>query len=94
MFFLNYNLKLWRTNKEGITKREQLEKHLNEKVKVQLFDGDIIEGYLRKTGEYDFKNNPNLYIPKNYYFLTGGGLNCVSCLFRVSHVVKIQEYYK
>ena len=87
-------MKLWRTNKEGITKREQLEKHLNEKVKVQLFDGDIIEGYLRKTGEYDFKNNPNLYIPKNYYFLTDGGLNCVSCLFRVSHVVKIQEYYK
>ncbi len=70
--------------------REQLEKYLNEKVKIQLHDGDNIEGYLRKTGECDFKNNPNLYIPKNYYFLTDGGLNSVSCLFRVSHVVKIQ----
>lgn len=71
--------------------REQLEKHLSEKIKVQLFDGDIIEGHLRKTGEDDFKNNPNLYIPKNRYFLTDDGLNCVSCLFRVSHVVKIQR---
>lgn len=69
--------------------REQLEKHLNEKIKIQLFNGDTIEGYLRKTGEYDFKNNPNLYIPKNRYFLTDDGLNCISCLFRVSHVVKI-----
>ena len=70
-------------------KREQLEKYLNEKVKVQLFDGDTIEGYLRKTGEEDFKNNPNLYIPKNRYFLTDGSLTCVSWLFMVSHVVKI-----
>lgn len=74
--------------------RKQLEEYLGEKVKVQLNDGDNIEGYLRKTGESDFENNPNLYIPKNRYFLTDGGLNCVSCLFRVSHIVKIQEYYK
>lgn len=71
-------------------KREQLEKYLSEKVKVQLFNGNIMEGHLRKTGEDDFKNNPNLYIPKNYYFLTDGGLNCVSYLFRLSHVAKIQ----
>lgn len=69
--------------------KEQLEKHLKSKIKVRLFDGDIIEGYLRKTGEDTFKNNPNLYIPKNYYFLTDDGLNCVSCLFKVSHVVQI-----
>lgn len=69
--------------------RERLEKHLGERVKVKLFDGDIFEGYLRKTGESDFKNNPNLYIPKNYYFLTDGDLNCISVLFKVSHVVKI-----
>lgn len=74
--------------------RKQLEEYLGEKVKVQLHDGDNIEGYLRKTGESDFENNPNLYIPKNRYFLTDGGVNCISCLFRVSHVVKIQEYYK
>lgn len=69
--------------------REQLEKYLNEKVRVKLFDGEIIEGHLRKTGEEDFKNNPNLYLPKNYYFLTDGGLNCISSLFKVSHVIKI-----
>ena len=71
--------------------REQLEKYLNKKVKVKLFDGDAIEGYLRKTGDDDFKNNPNLFIPKNYYFLTDGSLNCISCLFRVSHVVKMSN---
>lgn len=71
-------------------KREQLEKYLKEKVKVQLFDGDIIEGYLRKTGEDDFKNNPNLYIPQNRYFLVDDNLNCISCLFRLCHIYKIQ----
>ena len=69
--------------------KEQLEKCLKQKVKIELFDGDQIEGYLRKTGEKDFESNPNLYIPKNYYFLTDGSLNIVSCLFRVSHVVEI-----
>lgn len=69
--------------------REQFEKYLNEKVKIKLFNGDVFEGYLRKTGEDDFKNNPNLYIPKNRYFLTDDSLNCISCLFRVSHVVKV-----
>lgn len=69
--------------------REKLEKHLKQKVKIELFDGDKIEGYLRKTGENDFKNNPNLYIPKNYYFLIDDGLNCISCLFKASHIRKI-----
>lgn len=69
--------------------REKLEKHLKQKVKIELFDGDKIEGYLRKTGENDFKNNPDLFIPKNYYFLTDGDLNCISCLFKVSHIRKI-----
>lgn len=72
--------------------RERLEKYLGEYVKIKLFDGDIFDGYLRKTGESDFKNNPNLYIPKNYYFLTDGNLNTTSYLFKVSHVVKIQYY--
>ena len=70
-------------------KREELEKYIKQKVKIELFDGDTIEGYLRKTGEEEFKNNPNLYIPKNYYFLTDGTLNCISCIFKVSHIVKI-----
>ena len=71
-------------------KREQLEKYLREKVKVRLVDGDEIEGNLRKTGENDFKNNPNLFIPKNYYFLVDDNLNCISYLFKLSHVQKIQ----
>lgn len=70
--------------------REHLEKYLNKNVKVKLFNGDVFEGCLRKTGSEDFKNNPNLYILKNRYFLTDNNLNCISCLFRVSHVVKIQ----
>ena len=71
-------------------KRNQLEKYLREKVKVRLFDDDEIEGILRKTGGDDFKNNPNLFIPKNYYFLADDNLNCISYLFRSSHVKKIQ----
>ena len=71
--------------------REQLEKYLNEKVKVKLFDGDVIEGYLRKTGEEDFKNIPNLYIPQNYYFMVNDESDCISYLFRSSHIVKISN---
>lgn len=72
--------------------RERLEKYLGEYIKIRLYDGDIFNGYLRKTGESEFKDNPNLYIPKNYYFLTDCNLNTTSCLFKVSHVVKIQYY--
>lgn len=71
-------------------KREQLEKYLRKKVKVRLFDDDEIEGYLRKTGEEDFKNIPNLYIPQNYYFMANDESDCISYLFRSSHVKKIQ----
>lgn len=70
--------------------REQLEKYLKKKVKIKLFDGEEIEGYLRKSGEDDFKNNPNLFIPKNYYFIVDDNLNCISCLFKVSHIKKIE----
>ncbi|EKQ56299.1 MULTISPECIES: hypothetical protein [unclassified Clostridium] len=69
--------------------REQLEKYLKKKVRIRLFDGEEIEGRLRKSGEDDFKNNPNLFIPKNYYFVVDENLNCVSCLFKVSHIQKI-----
>lgn len=70
--------------------RKQLEKHLKKKVKIKLFDGEEIEGYLRKSGENEFENNPNLFIPKNYYFLVDKDLNCISCLFKVSHIQKIE----
>lgn len=71
-------------------KREQLEKYLKEKVKIILFDGDELEGILRKTGDDDFKDNPNLYIPQNYYFMVNDESDCISYLFRSSHVKKIQ----
>lgn len=69
--------------------REQLEKYLKKKVRIRLFDREEIEGCLRKSGEDDFKNNPNLFIPKNYYFVVDENLNCISCLFKVSHIQKI-----
>lgn len=72
-------------------KREELEKILNKNVRVKLFNGDIFEGCLRKTGDDMFRHNNNLYIPKNRYFLTDDNLNCISCLFRVSHITKIEE---
>lgn len=69
--------------------REQLEQYLKKNVKIKLFDGEEIAGCLRKSGEDDFKNNPNLFLPKNYYFLVDKNLNCISCLFKVSHIRKI-----
>ncbi|APF21624.1 hypothetical protein [Clostridium butyricum] len=70
--------------------RKQLEQYFKKYVKIKLFDGEEIEGYLRKSGEDDFKNNPDLFIPKNYYFLVDKGLNYTSCLFKVSHIRKIE----
>lgn len=67
--------------------REQLERDLGREVELRLFDGTEITGILRKTGESDFKNDANLYLPKNYYLLTEKGTNLsISCLFRVSHI--------
>ncbi len=66
--------------------RIQLEENLRRNVKIRLFDGEVIEGRLRKTGEDDFKNDPNLYIPQNMYFLTDELNTCRTCLFKVSHI--------
>lgn len=68
--------------------RADLEKHLGEYVKIRLFDDDIIVGYLVKTQDDRFKNQPGLYLPRNRYFLTANrnSLNCETCLFRVSHI--------
>lgn len=71
--------------------RMQLEENLGRYVKIRLFDGEEIEGRLRKTGEKDFENDPNLYIPKNLYFLTDRDSNiCRTCLFKVSHIKKLE----
>lgn len=70
--------------------RAQLEKYLNKKVRVTLFDNTKLEGHLKKTGTKEFIHDYNLYIPKKYYFLTDG-MNVVDGqLFRVSHVKKLE----
>ncbi len=68
-------------------KRSDLEKHLGKKVTITLFDNDVITGELHKTGEEQFKNDANLYLPQKRYFLTSPQ----SCLFRSSHVKKLKE---
>lgn len=74
-------------------KRADLEKYLGKHVKIILFDGDIVLGYLHKTGEEMFENEPNLYIPKNLYFVTliKESNIAFSYLFKVSHIKKLEE---
>nr|DAM57632.1 MAG TPA: Lsm2-8 spliceosome U6 Prp24-8 spliceosome U6 Prp24, SPLICING [Caudoviricetes sp.] len=72
-------------------KRSELEKYLGQKVEIKLFDGDILKGVLHKTGEEQFKDNLNLYLPQKRYFMTDDVGSCVSCMFRSSHVVLIRE---
>ena len=72
--------------------RTEFEKYLGQNVEIDIFDGTIIQGILHKTGEEIFKNNANLYIPRNYYFCVDDNGESVACLFRVSHVKKLQEW--
>lgn len=71
-------------------KREEFEKFLGMRVRI-VFINDVYQdeciGVLEKTGTEKCKNDFNLYIPKNYYFLTQNN-QCISSLFRVSHVKK------
>ena len=68
-------------------KRSDLEHYLGKVVTITLFDNEVVTGELHKTGEGQFKNDPNLYIPRKLYFL----INPQSCLFRCSHVKKLKE---
>lgn len=68
--------------------RAKLEKYIGKRVEAALFDGDVVKGILHRTGEEIFKNDLNLYIPKNYYVCTNDTNYC-SCLFRVSHIKRI-----
>lgn len=45
-------------------KRSELEKHIGESVEVKLFDGDTMQGVLRKTGTEEVRNNPKPYRKK------------------------------
>lgn len=66
--------------------RKVVETFLGKRVQIEL-DGNIIRGVFHKTGEERFKNNPNLYIPKNYYFCEEADW----LIFRSSHIRKIKE---
>ncbi len=68
-------------------KRSELEKYLGKNVKIKLFDGEVITGELHKTGEEQFKDDPNLFIPLKRYFLTPNP----TWVFRSSHVVKLMD---
>ena len=72
--------------------RNNLEGYLGRLVEIKLFDDVIITGCLRKTGEEAFKHNPDLYLRKNFYFLTQNinSTVCKTCLFRVSHIKSIK----
>lgn len=73
-------------------KRSELEKHIGESVEVKLFDGDTMQGVLRKTGTEEVRNNPNLYLKGGYYFLSHKDTYvCKSCLFRVSHIKSLSR---
>lgn len=68
-------------------KRMELERYLGKTVAIKLFNNEVITGELHKTGEEIFKSDPNLYLPQKRYFL----INTQSCLFRCSHVKKLEE---
>lgn len=71
--------------------RSKLEEYIGKNVEVTLFDGDVIRGYLRKTATEELKIDPNLYLKRGYYFLSGkNDLNCNSWLFRVSHIKRFK----
>lgn len=70
-------------------KREKVDLLIGRQVFVILFDGTELVGELHKTGEDIFKNDLNLYIPRNYYTL----INPQSCIFRSSHIKKMNVTY-
>ena len=74
-------------------KVDKLNTYLGKKVKIKLFDGDVIEGELHKTDEEIFKNNLNIYLAgKNKYILIKKSdiTNHHSCIFRASHIRKLE----
>lgn len=72
-------------------KRSDLEQYLGQKVTVSVLS-DIYTGYLHKTEEAVFQNDPNIYLKPKYYFLTETSeAGICSPLFRCSHVKKLQR---
>ena len=46
---------------EAMRKAEFEQKYLGERVQIELFNGRVLTGFLEKTGDERFKNNPDLY---------------------------------
>ena len=71
--------------------KAKFEKYLGKYIAIRLFNGDVYTGYLYKSGDKEhFPNDPNLYTPRNYYFLIEKDNDkLTSCLFRCSHVVRV-----
>lgn len=74
-------------------KRSDLEQYLHQHITVTLFNDTTYSGYLHKTREESFRNDPNLYWKPNYYFFTEtpDSLTCTSSLFRCSHVKRLRK---
>ena len=52
--------------------KTKFEKYLGKHISIRLFDSNVYTGYLYKSGNKErFPNDPNLYVPRNYYFLIG-----------------------
>lgn len=49
--------------------RKALEENLGRRIKVRLFDGAEYEGYLRKSGDERYRNDPNLYFAEELLLL-------------------------
>lgn len=71
-----------------IMKKEELNKMVGINVTITLFDNKIVTGYLHKTSEPLFKNNPNIHLHTKRYFVADENLQYISCFFRSSHVKK------
>lgn len=70
-------------------KKEELVNHIGNYVKLLLIGDNYYQsGFLRHSSEDDFKNNPNIYLKKDYFFLTNGKHQNFpnSPIFKVSHI--------
>ena len=75
-------------------KRETLETYLGKNVTINVL-GTAYTGHLQRTRNEKFKDDPNLYLPQNCYFLTKekDGTDTATPLFRASHVKGIRNAY-
>lgn len=66
--------------------RKLLDSLIGKKVRVNFPDTEELVGILHKTGN---ETDPNLYLMKNYYYVSDDMENVIGYLFRASYVKKI-----